>query len=188
MLRRLAILIVLLLSPPLPALAGWFELSVGQDAVQASGGRHHGSDPQGRLALGLRGLYDDEHDTKLGGLVLRLEAEAARAPGLDFGIGVDVLAGRGEDQDVGAGAIAAQAAFEPGPWGGVFLGVRVAYAPSLLSWSDTESLLEWSVRGGYRITPKVELFAEYRRLEVDFADLGRRDLTGAASLGFGGRF
>lgn len=179
-----------LLVAPAPALAGWFELSLNQDAVLVEGGRHHGADPQGRLALGLRGLYDGdgEHDAKIGGIVLRLEAEATRVPGLSFGVGVDALVGRAVDRDFGAAPLVAEGTLAPERWQGVFVGTRVAYAPSLLAFRDAERLLEWGVRAGYRITPRIELFGEYRRIEIDVKDLGREELTGAASLGFGGRF
>lgn len=168
--------------------AGWFELGLNGDAVIASAGTHRGDDPQGRLALGARGLYNGDHDTKLGAFIVRFDAEASGTRGLSFGVGVDVMAGTSEEGDVGAAAIGIESTVAPEAWHGAFVGARVAYAPGILSWSDTDDLLEWSVRGGYRITPKIEIFAEYRKLEADFTDLGRRDLDDGVKVGFGGRF
>jgi hypothetical protein len=189
LLGRLLLLAALLLAAT-PARAGWFELSLNQDAVLIEGGRHHGADPDGRFAMGLRGLYDgdDARDAKLGGVVLRLEAEATRVPGLAFGVGLDAIAGTGVDRDLAAAPLVAEATVAPERWGGFFAGVRVGYAPSLLSFRDAERLLEWAFRAGYRVTPRIELFGEVRRIEIDVRDLGSQELAGTASLGFGGRF
>jgi len=170
------------------ARAGWFELALDNDAVMVSGGTHHGSDPQGRFAIGGRGLYNNEHDTKLGAFVARLDAEPGGVSGLSFGIGTDVMLGTSEDGDIGAVAIGVESAYAPPSWRGAFVGARLAYAPGIFSWSDTDGLLEWSVRGGYRITPKIDVFAEYRRLRADFSGVGRRDLDDGAKVGFSGRF
>jgi hypothetical protein len=168
--------------------AGWFELGLNNDAVMVSGGTHHGNDPQGRFALGGRGLYSNEHGTKLGAFSARFDAEASGVSGLSFGVGTDVMLGKSDDGDIGAVAIGVEGAFAPAAWRGAFFGARVAYAPGIFSWSDTDSLLEWSVRGGYRVSSKIDIFAEYRRLEADFSDLGRRDLDDSVKVGFGGRF
>lgn len=188
--RLIAVLFVLAASTGL-ARAGWFELGLSNDSALASGGTHLGSDPQGRLALGGRGLYNGDTDTHLGAFIVRFDAESEGVPGLSFGVGVDVMlgqSGKDDDRTVGAAAVGVVTELAPAAWRGAFVGARLAYAPGVFSWSDTEDLLEWSVRGGYRITPRVEIFGEYRRLEVDFDDLGRRDLDDTVKVGFGGTF
>ena len=188
LLRRLGIALLILTPAASPSHAGWFELGLRSDAVQASAGRHLGSDPQGRFAIGGRGLWNDNHDTKLGAFVARFEAERTSVQGLEFAIGVDVFLGKGENLDVGAAAIGIQASMAPPAWRGGFVGARVAYAPGIFTWSDTERLFEGSVRAGWRATPRIAVFVEYQKIRADFDGAGNRDLDDTLKAGFGGRF
>lgn len=187
-LRRLGIALLVLTSAAGLSHAGWFELALQSNAVQASTGRHLGNDPKGRFAIGGRGLLGDDHDTKLGAFVARFEAETTSVPGLEFGIGVDVWLGESENLDVAAAVIGVQAVMAPPAWHGAFVGARVGYAPSVFAWSDTERLLEWSVRGGWHVTPRISVLVEYQRIEADFDGAGSRELDDTVKAGFGGRF
>lgn len=171
-----------------PASAGWFELGLSSDSVQVSAGAHLGQDNEARFALGGRGLFYDDADTKLGAFVARFDGEASALRGLRFGIGVDVFLGESFDRDVGAAVIGLEGSFAPDSWRGAFVGGRLGYAPDFMTWSDTQRFFEWSLRGGYRFNPKVGVFLEYQRVEADFDDLDNRDLDDSLRVGFGGRF
>lgn len=188
--RRLSLAVAALALSILPARAGWLEIALQADAIEASGGAHLGGDPNTRFALGGRALFRDDiaGDTKLGGVVARFEAGADSLPGLEFGVGFDALFGEIGNADIGAAPIGVEATYAPASWRGLFVGGRLAYAPGILSWSDTQSLLEWGVRGGYRINPKIQVFGEYRRIEVDFEGGGSADADDTLKIGFYGRF
>ena len=171
-----------------PASAGWFELGLSSDSVQVSAGAHLGNDPETQFAFGGRGLFYDDADTKVGAVVGRFEGQASAVPSLRFGIGVDAFLGKSWDRDVGAAVIGLEGSFAPESWRGGFVGARLGYAPGFMTWSDTERLFEWSLRGGYRFNPKVAVFVEYQRVEADFDDLDNRDLDDSVRVGFGGRF
>lgn len=181
----LALTVVLLATP---ASAGWFELGLSSDSAQISAGAHLGDDPDAQLALGGRGLFYDDADTKLGAFVCRFEGAASAVTGFRFGIGVDVFLGESWNRDVGAAVVGFEGSFAPESWRGGFVGGRLGFAPGFMTWSDTERFFEWSVRGGYRFNPKIGVFLEYQRIEADFDDLDNRDLDDSVRLGFGGRF
>lgn len=168
--------------------AGWFELSLSNDTVQGSGGAHLGSDPDARFALGGRLLYDDEYDTRFGSFLAGFVSEPASVTGLQIGVGTELYVGKGDGQDLTALAIGASGSWAPERLKGLYFGGGITYAPGLMSWRDTESLLEWSGRAGFRFTPKIEMFVEYRSVEADFKDVGKRKLSRGPLVGFGGRF
>lgn len=188
--RRPVLAILLLGSACGLARAGWFDLALNGDTVEASAGAHLGHDPEGRLAIGARALYSrrDEGDTKLLGFVMRFEANAESIPGLEFGVGIDALGGEGAGRDVGAATVAVRAAYAPPAWRGVLLGGGIGYAPGILSGRDTDNLLEWSAKVGYRVTRALEIVVEYRNVRASFHDDGHRDLVDDVLIGFGGRF
>ena len=186
--RTEAVALVLVALTATPASAGWFELGLSSDSVQVSAGAHLGQDNEAQLALGGRGLFYDDADTKLGAFVARFEGDATAVEGLRFGIGVDVFVGESLDRDVGAAVIGLEGSYAPMAWRGAFVGGRLGYAPDFMAWSDTQRFFEWSLRGGYRFNPKVGVFVEYQRVEADFDDLDNLEVDDSVRVGFGGRF
>lgn len=185
---RTAVVAIVLAACAAPARAGWFEIALNGNAVDASGGNHFGSDPRGRLALGGRLLYDDDDDTKLGSVLAALASEATAVEGLEFGVGAQGYFGTGRDLDVSAIGLGVTASWAPPALDGVYFGARIFYAPGIFAWSDTDDLKDWGVKAGYRVTPKIEIFATFQRIDADFGALGRPPVHEGLLVGFGGRF
>ena len=179
---------VLLLAAFGTARAGWFEIALDHDTVQASGGAHFGSDPAGRFALGGRALWDDGDDGRLGALLFGFETEPESVVGLRLGVGGEVIAGRCDEHDLAATALGVTAAYAPVALHGVYLGGRIYYAPSVLAWRAAEGFLDASARVGFRATPKIEVYAEYQVVRSDVEGSGSQDLSESVLFGFGGRF
>jgi hypothetical protein len=170
------------------ARAGWFDLGLDHDTVQASAGAHFGNDPAGRFALGGRYLWDDESGSRVGALLFGFETEPGSIEGLRFGIGGEVLAARDGDRDFEAGALGVSGTYAPAAMHGFFFGGRLFYAPSVLAWSGAESVVDASARVGFRVTPRIEVFGEYQVVRADLEDAGGHNLVDSILLGFGGRF
>lgn len=176
-----------LLAPAGSANAGFFDVSLNDHAVQVWGGAHVGSDPDARVSLGGRGLYDSDRDAKLGSFYVGFGGRPGSS-GIDFTAGLQALVGQREDADITAVALGAHAIVAPERWKGVFLGGRLYYAPDILAWSDAHRLTDWAIRAGYRFHTKIFVFAEYQRITVNLKTLGDTELSDDALLGFGAQF
>ncbi|HCW91714.1 MAG TPA: hypothetical protein DHU56_16935, partial [Marinobacter sp.] len=53
---------------------------------------------------------------------------------------------------------------------------RLHYAPSILSFGDSDDMTSLELRASYRIIRNAELFGGYRYLNTDFDGAGDRDL------------
>ncbi len=168
--------------------AGWFDIALNHRAVDARGGTFVGEDPSGRMALGGRIFHDDDRDATLGAFLAGFTTDASAAQGLEISLGIEGFLGRAEHRDVDAVALGFEVAWAPVRARGGFVGGRLYYAPKILSWRDTESLLDWSLRGGYRITPKIFVLAEFEGIHADFEGQGGRTIGRDALFGFGARF
>lgn len=187
-LQKIGILALVLLAATSAAAAGWFEISLNGDAFDLGGGAHLGDDPDGRLALGGRFLYNEDHDTKLGCFLGAFASEPPSVEGFEFAVGGEALVGKGEDRDVAALALGVEATWAPPRLKGLFFGARLFYAPGVFSWGDSDGVTDWSARVGFRVTKKIDVFAQYQRVEADLDTRGDTELDGGVLVGFGGRF
>lgn len=186
--RRLCIAVVLLFTATGLSQAGWFELAFNDQAFDVSGGFHFGKDPEQQFALGGRYLSDDDQDAQVAAIFAGFAIVPDSKEGLELNLGVQLLTGESGSQDVGAAAIGAVGNWTPPNLHGFYFGGSFFYGPSVFSWADTEGYLEWSARGGYKITPKIAVFVEYQRVEAEFVGLGDRELNDGVLFGFAGRF
>jgi hypothetical protein len=108
--------------------------------------------------------------------------------GLDLLLAGQYYFGEGQNQDASALGLGFDANWALPNLKGVFVGGRFFYAPSLFAWGDTEGFSDWAVRGGYRITPKVDVFVSYHSIKADFEGTGDVDISDGWLIGFGGRW
>jgi hypothetical protein len=169
------------------ARAGFFDIALNDHSVDAWGGTHLGSDPEARVSIGGRAVYDDDRNTRLGAFYAGFGGKPGSA-WREITVGIQAFAGKGRDENVAALALGVQARFTPERWHGAFVGGRIFYAPDLLAWSDCKRLADWAVRGGYRFGTRIYLFAEYQRITADLKTAGSKLLAGNAMAGFGAEF
>lgn len=168
--------------------AGWFELALDDETADLWLGAHLGRDPETQFALGGRFLYTDETDGQIASLVAGFASNPKAAKDSDIAFLVQVFGGEGENQDVGAVALGLSGNWAPENLKGVFFGGRLFYAPEIFTYSDTEGLIDWAIKAGYRFTPKMEVFLAYTKFEVDFENFGDVEVDKGLKFGFGARF
>lgn len=122
---------------------------------------------------------DDPRNTMMGHLGFEVSGGAgANAPGLDFGAGLKAYLGTFADYDVGAITFGLMARYAPPVAQRFFISLRGNYSPNVLTFNDGENFFEFNGRFGYEILPQVEIYAGYRKIEVELdngADINPED-------------
>ena len=70
----------------------------------------------------------------------------------------------------------------------VSLFASLAYAPSAISFSDTDNYLEFFTTGSFHINYYAAIYVGYRKLEIDYDSGGRKDTLSDDAWLFGVRF
>jgi hypothetical protein len=158
--------------------AGFVDLSLNGDTVDLWGGAHVGRDEEARFLIGGRFLYsdDDETDASVPAVLAAFSGRPSANPAIEFHLGLQGLFGEALDQDVSGIAVGGAGTWTPPSWKGAFVGARAFFAPSVMSFGDTDRILEWAIIGGYAITTKIRVFVEYTELTVDLEDGGDVDV------------
>ena len=91
--------------------------------------------------------------------------------------------GEAADQDVRALALGGKLTWLPDSLGGLYFEGEIFFAPSVLSFGDTEEVMNWVVRGGFEVTPKLHIFVDYSKFEVEVENFGNIDVEKTARLG-----
>jgi hypothetical protein len=157
-----------------PAIAGaqGLDINVGDDVAEI----------QFRSALGLKsdnfkqahyeiGFFykDDTKNSAMGELGFEVSGGAgANAPGFELGAGVKGYLASLAEYDVGAISLGVMARYAPPIASRFAVTLRLNYAPSILTFNDGDALLIQNARFGYEILPEVEIYAGYRKIELDF--------------------
>jgi len=169
--------------------AGFFDLSLNDNAFDVRGGLHFGEDENARFLLGGRYLYADEEDADVVCVIAAWAGKPSASDEVDFSLGFQGYLGEaGNSLDVEGVGIGGEVTWQPEAWKGAYVGGDVYYTPDVFSSGDTESIFEWGVRGGYQFNPKIHVFVEYISMEAEIEGIGDVDVDRGAKIGFGVRF
>jgi hypothetical protein len=171
-----------------PAAAGSLDVGINTDSAQARVGFDAHEETGYRVNLGLGFLYNDGLDAQIGSASALFVVEPESIPGFEIGLGICLYAGSSGEESVGSFPIGIQADWAPAALKGFFFGARVFYGPAILSWSDTESLLEAEAQVGYRFAKPLGIFLQFRNVRVDVGDRDDRDIDNDVRVGFNARF
>lgn len=125
----------------------------------------------GRLELE-GGLMFTEKDDYLVNLGLQVRNENVDAPlviavgGRAYYISIDVPA-----KDVFAIALGGDILFLPEALNGIGFGAYFWGAPTVVSFADSEGLIEYGVTLNYQITPQANIFVGYQKIEVEIENV-----------------
>ncbi len=171
--------------------AASLDLSLNDDSVQAQAFFPITQDAYGTTQVGVRGLYNDDHDTKLASGEIDFIGKPGDIPGLTAGVGMNVWggeAGRGVDVDIFSVGIGAKVGFAPPQLMGIGIDGKFFYGPKILSGGDSERVFESGLRLSYAIIPKARLFVEYQKIHVDLDGGGDGDIDDDLRIGFEAKF
>ncbi|PKN12763.1 MAG: hypothetical protein CVU69_05215 [Deltaproteobacteria bacterium HGW-Deltaproteobacteria-4] len=171
--------------------AASLDLSLNDDSVQAQFFLPVTQDAYGTTQVGVRGLYNDDHDTKLVSGEIDFIGKPGDIPGLTAGVGMIVWggeAGRVVDVDIFSVGIGAKVGFAPPQLMGIGIDGKFFYGPKILSGGDSERVFESGLRLSYAIIPKARLFVEYQKIHVDLDGGGDGDIDDDLRIGFEAKF
>ncbi|MDY6798264.1 MAG: YfaZ family outer membrane protein [Pseudomonadota bacterium] len=156
-----------------PAMAAEVDLSLTSESVK---GQFNAMNTSSELQFGAGYTYHEGSRHILNGDFYAQGRTALGNLPTTAGIG---LRGIGWDDDAVEGGAAMPGGFAtlniPKVPGLSFTG-RLHYAPSILSFGDSDDMTSLELRASYRIIRNAELFGGYRYLNTDFDGAGDRDL------------
>lgn len=166
-----------------------FELGLNDSSAQLRLAQMLRGDELGQTLLQLRALYSDKEETKLGSLGLEFAGEPGNVLGFEVGVGADAYLGKTHrGRDFFNLALSLRANYAPPFLGGLGFGGRLAYAPEVLSFIESEGLFESAAQVSYAVTPKARVFIEYQNIRTEFERRGNWTIDDAIRLGFQTRF
>ena len=182
--RTIILAIVLLLLTTSLAMAGTFGLDFNDNSAEGRLSMPLNEDDYGTTMINGRYLYNGDEQTNLGSVAIAFYGEPGNIPGLTLGAGFVGYIGKThrayENLNV---ALGGEAEYMPEALRGVGFGAKLAIAPKVFSFVDSEGLIEWSARIFYAVTPKVHLYLNYQRIEGDYKSVN--NVTLDSDLRFG---
>lgn len=168
------VLFILLVLVPFSAQATMMALDFNDDSAEVRLDLLLSGDGYGKAVVGGRYLYNDDEDTKMGGVELKFLGDPGALPGLEVGAGFIGYFGESHDNfdfsNVGVGLMAD---YSPATLQGLGFSTRLVYAPSIFSWQDSDGLFEYNARVSYAITPMVKVYVGYQKIEAEVDDSNR---------------
>ena len=164
------------------------DLSLNDDSVQVQAFLPITQDAYGSTQVGLRGLYNDDHDTKLVSGEIDFIGKPGDIPGLTAGVGLIAWGGEAySDADIFSVGLGAKVGFAPPQLMGIGIDGKFFYGPKILTGGDADRVFESGLRLSYAFIPKARLFVEYQKIHVDF-DGGDEDIDDDLRIGFEAKF
>lgn len=168
MMSRL-ILVVLLSVISSASYARSFDINLSSDAAQFKYGSLVGGSTYGRTEMGVGFLYNED-DNYLGEIGLLVIDEAgSKTPGLELGVGPKFWFGGSDEADVDIAGIGlgGQIRYKNMNVPRVVYGASLYYAPDIVSFMDSEGMLEWDIRVEYELLPTANVYVGFRSIEAD---------------------
>ena len=189
--KRIVSAVVMLCLCAASAGAASVDLSLNDDSVQVQAFLPITQDAYGTTQVGIRGLYNDDHDTKLVSGEIDFIGKPGDIPGLTAGVGMIVWGGEAYSRpsaDIFSVGLGAKVGFAPPQLMGIGIDGKFFYGPKILSGGDSERVFESGLRLSYAIIPKARLFVEYQKIHVDFDGGGDGDIDDDLRIGFEAKF
>ena len=169
------------------------DMSLNDDSLQAQLFLPVTQDAYGTTQVGVRGLYNNDDETKLLSGEIDFLGKPGDIPGLTAGVGVILWggeAGSGSDPaDILSVGIGAKVGFEPPQLMGVGIDGKFFYGPKILTTGDSDRVFEGALRVSYAFIPKARCFVEYQQIHVDLDDGGGDDnIDDDLRIGFEAKF
>ena len=168
--------------------AGFFDLSVNDNAFDIWAGFNLGKNEEAQTVIGGRYLYVDDDDSSIPAFLFGFSSKPDGNEDVSFLLGAQAIFGESKNQDMEGVALGGSATWAPSKWKGVFVGGRIFWAPGVFCFGDTDGLTEWEVQGGYFFNPKMRIFLEYSNFSADVNNYGSVTVDSGTKLGFGAKF
>ncbi len=156
----------------LVAASGWagaasLDVAVSSDAADFAYATRYSAFGMNNSELRFGLTYNEDDDWVASGALEVVGDAAAAGSGLHAGAGVAVLLGDVVGDTVIAIGITGNLRYVFPEANRCAVGVRLALAPEITSFSDSEGYSAWSIQGEYELTRAARLFLGLREIEVE---------------------
>ena len=163
--RTLILSVLLVLLTTSVAMAGSLGLDFNNDSAEGSVSFTMNEDEYGKVLFNGRYLYNSAEDTNLGSTAINFYGKPGNIPGLTIGAGFIGYVGKSHKSDTLNVGLKGEAEYMPAQLAGVGFGAKVAFAPKVFSFMDSEGLLEYSGQVFYAVTPKIHVYVVYQGID-----------------------
>ena len=171
--------------------AASLDMSLNDDSLQAQVFLPLTQDAYGTTQVGVRGLFNDDHNTKLLSGEIDFLGKPGDVPGLTAGVGMILWGGKvghGSTADILSAGIGAKVGYAPPQLMGVGIDGKFFYGPGILTGGDSDRVFESGLRVSYAFIPKARFFVEYQKIHVDFEGGGDDNIDDDLRIGFEAKF
>lgn len=153
----------------------YFRIMYGNDSI--------GKDA-GRLELGAGYLYSKQNTTSdyLLNFDVGVRGESLDAP-IIVAVGGRVYYGRANDKDVGGLGIGGSGLYMPENWNGFGIGGYLYWVPEVISFQDSEGMLEYGITANYQINSQSTVFLGLQNIDTDIKNSGNYTIADGPYLG-----
>lgn len=133
---------------------------------------------EGRSEVEAGFLYNDDDNYMAEVGMLIIDVAGTKTPGLEMGVGPKLFMAshKGTGGDAVAVGLGGQLRYKLPSLSRVNFTVAGYYAPSIVSFSDADSMWEFNAQVGYEILPTANVYFGYRHIQVDFDPVGKHSI------------
>lgn len=161
------------------------DINLSADAAQFKYGSNVGATNFGRSEMNIGFLFneDDNYLAEVGLLVI--DEAGSKTPGLELGVGPKFWFGGSDDSDVDISGIGlgGQLRYKNMQYPRIIYGASFFYAPSIVSFLDADSILEYDFRVEYELLPTANVYVGFRSIEADIKNRKDVEIDESAIIG-----
>lgn len=155
----------------------------GQTVQLEYSDRIHGPGGLNSARIGASGLFTSKDDDIVG-LGARVMGQAGTgSPGLEVGIGADLFGGTVDSNGFAALALEGAVRYSPPPVPRLALGLRLFYAPDIVTFANAKDFVQAEVRIAYEVLPQSYIYIGYRDLRVGITGPGHKTVDSNGHIG-----
>jgi hypothetical protein len=156
-----------------PLFADSIDIGFNEDSFQAGLESSLRNTSYGNTAANIRILHNDDKETKLVSAGFDFLGKPGNMMGLTTGLGVKgYLGSTDHDLDFANVALGVRAEYTIPQLLGLGVEASIYFAPKVLSFRDSEKLLDSQIRLTFPIIPKAKVFVGYQNIMHDFDNSG----------------
>ena len=155
----------------------------GQTVQLEYSDRVHGPGELNSGRVSASGLFTSKDDYIVG-MGARVTGQAGTgSPGLQVGIGAKLFGGSVDGNGFAALALDGGVRYSPPPLPRLALGVRLFYAPDIVTFADANNYVQAEVRVAYEVLPQSFVYIGYRDLHVGITGTGHKTVDSNVHIG-----
>jgi hypothetical protein len=168
----------------LPSWAESFSFDFNDHSTQFGYVHKLQAQPYGDTIAKFRFLYNQDTDTRLGGVAVGVLGVPGNVDGLKLGIDLALNGGKTDNnQELLAFGVGLSAHYAPPVMAGIGVDAHLVYSPEIFTFMDTEDYFEWGFGLNYQVLPNARITLAFQNIQTQFKDRGHDDLDETVRFG-----